>query len=91
MIQKLTEYHSENSTDTAKIKLGIDWIFEPAINFYIQTKEIKWLLPADRNGISENDDYSYVFKESLKLMDSNRYIVVAEFKKSNTVLLKNIR
>jgi hypothetical protein len=89
MIQKLTEYHSKNSTDTAKIKLGIDWIFEPAINFYIQTKDVKWLLPADRNGISVNDDYCYVFSESFKLMDSNRYIVVAEFKKANTVLLKN--
>ncbi|MFH2141695.1 MAG: hypothetical protein ABIJ97_04690 [Bacteroidota bacterium] len=89
MIQILTEYHSKNDNDSAKIKIGINWLFEPTINFYRQTKNINWLLPADRMGISSNDDYYYVFKDEMDQLNPDSYKIIYEFTGINTVLLKN--
>jgi len=89
MIQKLTESHLNNGSYPAKIKLGINWLFEPTINFYRQTKNIKWLLPVDRKGILPNDDYYYVFRNEINLSDTNKYKILYEFDRINTVLVKN--
>jgi Dolichyl-phosphate-mannose-protein mannosyltransferase len=89
MIRKLEAYHSMNGSGQRKIKLGIDWLFEPTINFYRQTQGIDWLMPADRNGIKEDDDYYYIFKTDLNILNSADYTVIFKFKRTNTCLLKN--
>lgn len=88
MIQKLSEYHNGNSANPNKIKIGINWLFEPTINFYRQTKNLNWLLPADRKGITTGEDYYYIFKEDLNQISPENYKLIYEFNKTNTVLLK---
>ncbi|MBC8146669.1 MAG: hypothetical protein H8E98_01655 [Bacteroidetes bacterium] len=89
MIQKLVTYQEKNDAGVDKIKLGTNWVFEPTINYYRQTQGIDWLIPADRNGITENDDYYYIFKDELKQLNPADYEVIFEFDEINTVLLKN--
>ena len=89
MIQKLVLDHRIDRSGQEKIKLGINWLFEPTINFYRQTQGIDWLLPADRNGITENDDYYYIFNDELNQLHSTDYKVIYEFKRTGTWLLKN--
>lgn len=91
MIQKLSEYHKSNSSQPEKISLGINWIFEPTINYYRQTKKLNWLLPVDRNGISTTHNFYYIFKEELNLLSPENQELIFEFDKTNTVLLKNLK
>ncbi|MBA2613409.1 MAG: hypothetical protein H0U95_15700 [Bacteroidetes bacterium] len=89
MLQKLTEYHQKTNSDPQKIKLEINWLFEPTINFYRQTKDLDWLLPADRNGISTGADYYYIFKNDLDKLTPDSYDIITEYNKINTLLIRN--
>lgn len=90
MIQKLIAQHERDGIPAKKIKLGINWLFEPSINFYRQTKNLIWLMPVDRKGITKEDDYYYIFKEDLNQLKPDAYEIVFEFPETNTLLLKNI-
>ena len=89
MIQILASHRERNNPGTDNVKLGINWLFEPTINFYRVTKGIDWLLPVDRNGINKNDDYYYIFKDQLNQLDSSEYEVIEEYNNINTLLIKN--
>ncbi|HMG14166.1 MAG TPA: hypothetical protein VK590_01895, partial [Saprospiraceae bacterium] len=89
MMGNLIEYHKQNDTSSSPIKIGINWLFEPTINFYRQTKNISWLQEADRNGVHKTDDYYYIFKDQLKELDSVNYKIISEFSRINTVLIRN--
>jgi hypothetical protein len=89
MIQALALHHQKNNPCSEHIKLGINWLFEPTINFYRETKGMDWLLQVDRNGMSENDDYYYLFKDDLNQLDSIEYEVIEKYENINTLLLLN--
>lgn len=89
MIQTLGSYREKNNPGTQNIKLGINWLFEPTINFYRVTERIDWLLPVDRNGFSENDDYFYIFKDEFDQLDPSEYEVIKEYENINTILIAN--
>jgi hypothetical protein len=89
MIQQFSDYHSTHATNSDSVKMGINWLFEPTINFYRATKNINWLIPVNRNGILPNDDYYYLFTEELNQLDSINYNVLHKFVTTNTVLIKN--
>ena len=89
MMNNLIDYHNKNKTNDNLVRIGINWLFEPTINFYRQTKNVTWLIEADRNGIKKTDDYYYIFKDQLKELDSLNYKVISEFNRINTVLIKN--
>jgi len=69
----------KNNHNTGNIKLGINRLFQPAVNFYRVTMEIDWLLPVDDKGISKNDDYCYIFKDELNRLDSYEYEIITEY------------
>ena len=87
-IEKIREM-IDKSKDSEKIKMGTNWLFEPTINFYRQTNNINWLIPADRSGISPEDDYFYIFKDELYQLNPENFKILFEFNKTNTLLLKN--
>jgi hypothetical protein len=89
MIQTLSSIQKNNDNNSKKVKLGINWLFEPTINFYRETKDLKWLLPVDRNGINQEDDYFYIFKDDLCKLENSEYAIIKEYKSINTVLIKN--
>ena len=89
MLNDLIKIHDEGKLKQNDVKLGINWVFEPTINFYRQTKHINWLLPVDRDGIKTTDDYFYIFNDSIVNIKPDTYTKLIEYNKSETVLLKN--
>lgn len=48
----------------ADFKLGINWLFEPALNFYRESKDLDWLSPLSRDGYKkEAYDAYYLWQE----------------------------
>lgn len=43
-------------------RLGINWLFEPTINYYIETKKYRWLNKVTRDGYDETFDFYLVFE-----------------------------
>ena len=85
MMQKLSD---ERHQKPEKIKLGIDWIFEPTVKEYREKLKLSWLLPADRNGLTDRDDYRYITGETLEKTPAGPYEVITEYKNSGTWLLR---
>jgi hypothetical protein len=71
------------------IKLGINWLFEPTLNYYRQTRKLSWLMPVNRNGISGNDDYCYIFIADTGNLGNKHYDIIYSSERTQTVLLKN--
>ena len=89
MIQTLATHRASTPHPAREVKLGIDWSFEPTINFYRQVKQLDWLLPADREGLSANDDYYYIFKDQLPQLEPTEYEIIKVYEKTKTVLIFN--
>lgn len=69
MLTELENHIVSNNGRKENIQLGINWLFEPTVNFYKETKELKWLKTATREGLKENDDYVYVFDKNFETTD----------------------
>tara|TARA_B100000780_G_C21111999_1_gene449466 strand:- start:162 stop:1256 length:1095 start_codon:yes stop_codon:yes gene_type:complete len=83
-----------NEVDKENLKsmnMGIDWMFEPAINYYIVKNQLTWLNTVDRNGISPTDEYLYIESKHLPKYYQFKYCIVKRFKQSKTILLRNIQ
>lgn len=74
--------------EKGEVKLGVNWLFEPTLNFYRKTWKLNWLQPVDRNGITAVDDYDYLFKDELEHLSPADYEVLLEFESTNTILIK---
>ena len=69
-----------------QIKLGINWLFEPTVNFYRTTKSLKWLKEVNRDGFKGDYDYYYIF-----IPDSNGLNlrnVINTYQTSNAILAR---
>lgn len=88
-VKALTAWHESNGTKRQNVKLGINWLFEPTINFYRTILDINWLLPVDRKELTSTSDYYYIFKEDLENLQLKKYKIILSFDKTNTVLVKN--
>jgi hypothetical protein len=87
MMQNLVLEHEKYPNKN--IRLGINWLFEPGVNFYRYTWDLKWLTPAHRRGISKYDDYFYILITDKEYMDLSNKPVVYKNEQTGAVLLKN--
>lgn len=87
-IKELIAYHNKVKPETDSVKIGINWVFEPTINYYRQTFKINWLLLADRNGLTADDNYCYIFQEDMDTLKHKNYKVIFSSDKTETVLIK---
>jgi hypothetical protein len=85
MMQKLQQ---ERDGKPGKVKPGIDWMFEPAINYYREKMKLSWLLPADRNRLTPADNYLYVSDSTYRKIPNESFDVLMEYKSSDTWLLR---
>lgn len=88
VVRIITQQHSEQPTGK-KVSLGINWVFEPTVNFYRYTYDLEWIKKAHRRGASASDDYLYLFRS-----DTNAYLagnrpVLFSVSGVNTFLVKN--
>ncbi len=87
MMQNLVLEHEKYPNKN--IRLGINWLFEPGVNFYRYTWDLKWLNPAHRRGISKYDDYFYILNTDKEYMDLSNKPLVYKNEQTGAVLLKN--
>ncbi len=93
MIHQLSrEYSSQAVMDKPrKIELGVDWVFEPAVNYYRQSRRLTWLAEVTRDDICERPagyDYYYVLDSNkTKLMKCRRISVIETFLPAETDLM----
>lgn len=85
-------YHG--SKTHRKLSLGIDWVFQPSLNFYRATTNVGvWLDTLIKEGY-ENKKYDYYFVESSnlsKFADTTQFKLVNTYTSSNNILIKNIK
>ena len=87
VMQQLIKEHDK--LPNRKIRLGINWLFEPSTNFYRYTLNLNWLNPTHRRGINANDDYLYLFKTDSEMpMFANRTVLFLD-EKTECLLIKN--
>lgn len=68
-LEVLTKEHLKTTKPLHKVKLGINWLFEPTTNFYRYTHNLNWLAKTHRDGLKKTDDYYYLFQS-----DTNAYL-----------------
>ncbi|MBK6983252.1 MAG: hypothetical protein IPH32_00160 [Bacteroidetes bacterium] len=88
MMQNLVLEHEKYPNKN--IRLGINWLFEPGVNFYRYTWHLKWLNQAHRRGISKYDDYFYILNTDKEYMDLSNKPVVYKNEQTGAILLKNL-
>lgn len=87
MVQTLASHREKHFHGNETIELGVDWLFEPTVNYYKVTMGMDWLLPVDRNGCSEHDDYCYLFKDELGELDVTAHEIIKAYDNTNTLLI----
>lgn len=91
LISNLEKYYYQ-SNKSEKLKLGIDWIFQPSLNFYrATTKTGLWLDTLKREGF-EDGNYEFYFVESSnmsKFVDTNQFKIFKKFPVTGNLLIKN--
>lgn len=91
LLSNLEMYHSQ-SNNSEKLKLGIDWIFQPSLNFYRATTNTGlWLDTLKREGF-EDGNYEFYFVESSnmsKFVDTNQFNVLKKYPITGNLLIKN--
>jgi len=90
MMETLTEYHQSNYPNESEVNLGINWLFEPATNFYRETHHLNWLNKVDREGIDTGDHYYYILENQLEELRPNTYEVIQEYPATETYLIRNL-
>ena len=62
VVQALSAHYLANLNGEENVKCGVNWLFEPAVNFYRDLYDLQWLAPADREGWNPDDDFHYIFQ-----------------------------
>ncbi|HOB52586.1 MAG TPA: hypothetical protein PK176_09550 [Acidobacteriota bacterium] len=71
------------------VRLGINWMMEPSLNFYRVTRGYDWLAPVTRTGIDSGDyDYIYAFAPEVRAGDRDRHTWLAAFPDTQTMLVR---
>ncbi|HYX09621.1 MAG TPA: glycosyltransferase family 39 protein [Bacteroidales bacterium] len=71
--------------------IGINWLFEPTINYYITTRHLSFLKAVTREGIYNKEyDFYYIFEDQLNTpqTDSLDLVILNRYPVSKTVLAK---
>jgi hypothetical protein len=70
------------------VRLSIDWLFEPSLNWYRQTEEFAFLSPVSRDGPFEVADYAFVLGQDEAEIVGRGYRVLARYPGTGNVLLE---
>ncbi len=69
--------------------IGINWLFEPTINYYITSRNLDFLKPVTREGIYTKEyDFYYIFEDELNSpqTDSLNLDIIKKYPDSETIL-----
>ena len=79
----------KNNEHKTKINLGISWLYEATINYYIKAKKYTWLTKVENEGPKQgNYDYYYIMKEDKKFIEKYSKKIIKEYTISGSLLIK---
>jgi len=70
------------------VRLSINWLFEPSLNWYRQTEEFAFLSPVSRDGPFEAADYAFVLGQDEAEAVRRGYLVLIRYPGTGNVLLE---
>src|SRR5690606_18371186 len=70
------------------VHVGINWLFEPALNFYRMQWGLDAIQPLDRDGLTPHDAYRLVFQHEAVATRAEGFIPLAEYPESGTILFR---
>jgi hypothetical protein len=71
------------------IRLGIDWHFEPAVNYYRETRGYGWLERVTRDGVTSEYDFYYLAPANRPKIPAGCLQEIAYFPDAEAVLIRN--
>jgi len=71
-----------------KVRLGANWQFETAFNFYRYRYGLTWLEPLERDSLDRPADYYILLPEDLPLIEKRKLTVIERHTVSEAVLAK---
>jgi hypothetical protein len=90
MLNDLKEDIDKNNVSTP-VNMAICWFFDPTINFYRESQNLKWLKPVNRHGFEVPADYYYIFLNDSQYLYENNKAIVKQYPVSGTTLAKTPR
>ena len=72
------------------VHIGVNWLFEPAMNFYRVQMGLDDIQPLDRDGITAADAYRVEFSDAEDSMVADGYRRMEAFPESGAVLFKKM-
>jgi hypothetical protein len=93
MLEELKQLREKDSIPPEKIRLGIHWLFSPAINYYRMKESLSWLEfgLVSKPGQIPNYDYCYLPPELMPEKDflkKRKISIIKKYKISGNFLLK---
>jgi hypothetical protein len=76
------------NTPERSVAMGITWFFEPTINFYRDTRALKWLKPVTRDGPAINAEYFYIIKEEFSKIPRDGARPAIQFDDGKVILVR---
>ncbi len=86
MMSCIIEINKGKSLEDNSIQMGVNWIFEPSINFYIIKNRLTWMKRVDRSGPDGRFDYYYLHATDKELSEKYNLTIIKKFNLSDTYL-----
>ena len=86
MIEHVVEIEGGKNLRKNAVRLGIDWVFEPSVNFYRMKNKLTWMKRVDRGGPDGYFDYYYLLPGSQQLIEKYNLEIIKKFNVSDTYL-----
>ena len=80
---------SDLNGDRHVVSLGNTWVFEPTLNYYRESKGLRWLPPAHRQGPDGNEEFLYLRDLSEEEVAAFEGRIVQYYPTSNSWLIHN--
>ena len=85
-IEHILQMNKEKNLEDNSVGLGIDWIFEPSVNFYIMKNRMRWMKKVDRDGPEREFDYYYITSKYKGVLEKYDLRIMRRYDLSDTYL-----
>jgi hypothetical protein len=72
------------------VRLGVNWLFQPTINYYRKQRRLKWLEKVTRTGLYEDADYYYYLPDDTGTMAQRTLQALQSYEVSQGTLVRRL-